>query len=458
MDQTLQKAIMATHITARALALASSGQKNIALGAMREEILASREAILEANARDMDAAATQKTPAAGDEQTAATEPTIREDAVQKNSANPMLDRLLLTAERLDAIAGDMENVTNLPDPVGEVLDTRTRPNGLRIERVRVPIGTILMIYESRPNVTVDSAVLSLKSGNTIVLKGGKEALNTNRALAEAMKRGLQRVQDKTGIPSEAICFIDTTDRSVVGELLNMRGVIDVVVPRGGKGLINFVTSNARIPVIETGASVVHVFVDEKADMAKAIDIVVNAKTRRVSICNTLDVLLVHGAIAAEFLPRLGKALEASSAQKPHPMVEIRCDEQAQKIMESAAIKNITPLDPKKDYDTEFLDYILAIHVVESLDEALAHIAQHSLKHSEAIITEDENNARRFLNEVDAACVYHNASTQFSDGAQFGLGAEMGISTQKFHARGPFALEGLTTYKWVIHGSGQIRPA
>jgi len=323
------------------------------------------------------------------------------------------------------------------------LSERVRPNGLKIQQAAVPFGVILMIYESRPNVTVDAATLSLKSGNAVILKGGKEAINSNRVIVKAIKAALKSV----GAPEDAVQFVDSVEKNSIADFLKMKGLIDVVIPRGGKGLINFVVENSRIPVIETGASVVHTYVDKKFDLRFAVPVIVNSKTRRVSICNALDVLLVHKDSAKKILPSLAKELAQCN-------VEIRADEKAYKILAGyPKLRRIAV----QDFDTEFLDYILAVKIVNNIDEALEHIAKHSLRHTEAIITKDRTAAERFLNEVDAACVYVNAATQFTDGAQFGLGAEIGISTQKLHVRGPFALEGLTTYKWKIYGKGQTRP-
>lgn len=400
----------------RKLAILSTSQKNAALERIGEELLAQTDAILAANKEDVDRA-------------------------KAADATVMVDRLTLNTERLQGIVNELKNVISLPDEVGKIMDERVRLNGLKLSRVRVPLGVVGMIYEARPNVTVDATTLCLKSGNSVMLKGGSDAISTNRALVKAMKEALI----ETDIPPDAIQFIDSTDRAVIGEFLKLRGYLDVVIPRGGRGLIDFVVENSRIPVIETGASVVHTYVDKDADLDKAAAIVVNAKTRRVSICNTLDTLLVHEKIAEKFLKKLTPLLRAKN-------VEMRCDERALVIVGKEGVKA-----KPDDFGKEFLDYILAIKVVDSYEEAVEHIAQHSLKHSEAIVTENATIAERFLHEVDAACVYWNASTQFSDGAQFGLGAEIGISTQKLHVRGPFALEGLTTFKWVGRGDGQTRP-
>lgn len=346
---------------------------------------------------------------------------------EKNGLGPMIDRLMLNNERIENMAREVENVASLKDYVSEIIEDKTREDGLRLQKIRVPFGVIAMIYESRPNVTSDASVLCIKSGNSVILKGGSDAINSNRAIVKIIKEALSQ----TEIPSEAVQFIDTVEHSVVTELLKMKEDIDVVIPRGGKGLINFVSENSRIPVINTGASVVHTYIDKDADIDKACKIVVNAKTRRVSICNALDTLLVH------------KDIEKTLMQKLLPMLKE---------------KNVEVRYPARDEDlgVEFLDYILAVKVVSSLNEAIEHITKYSLKHSEAIVTENRETAEEFLKRVDSACCFWNASTQFSDGAQFGLGAEIGISTQKLHVRGPFALEGLTSYKWVIRGDGHIR--
>ena len=402
---------------ARKLSLFSADDKNKALKRISELLIEQTDLILTENEKDMKEG-------------------------EKNNLGNKLDRLLLTEERVKGIADDTLNVATLPDSVGQIIDERERPNGLKISRVRVPIGVIGIIYESRPNVTVDAAVLCLKSGNAVILKGGSDAINSNRILAKIIRSALE----ETGIDPEAVQFIDSTDRATTAEFLRMKEGIDCIIPRGGKGLINFVKETSSIPVIETGASVVHVYVDKDADIKKAVEIVVNSKTRRVSICNALDVLLVHKDIASEFLLQLAKPLEEKK-------VEVYADAEVQKLLNPYSLI-LNPTD--NDYDTEFLDYKMSIKLVSDLQEALDHIAEHSLKHTECIVTENKEAAEKFLKSVDAACVYHNASTQFSDGAQFGLGAEIGISTQKLHVRGPFALEGLTTFKWVIRGDGQIR--
>lgn len=416
MDLTAQakKAKEASYV----LAKLSTEAKNEALKKIAGRLRANKEEILKANKMDI------------------------KNGEKKGLGN-MIDRLMLNEQRIDGICDECLNVAGLEDHIGKIMDETKRPNGLRIQRVRCPLGVIGIIYESRPNVTVDAAVLCMKSGNAVILKGGSDALNSNRALVKIMKEALS----ETEVPEDAVQFIDTVDRAVTDEFLKLSDYLDVIIPRGGKGLIKHVTENAHVPVIQTGASVVHIYVDEKFDIEKAVPVIVNSKTRRVSICNALDVLLVHKNSAASLLPLLAEKLKEHS-------VEIRACEKAFPALKNYPnLKNLTP----SDYDTEFLDYIMAVKIVDSLDEALEHIKEHSLKHSEAIITENESNAKRFLKEVDSACVFWNAATQFSDGAQFGLGAEIGISTQKLHVRGPFALEGLTAFKWNIYGNGQTRP-
>ena len=380
-----------------------------------EALLSNMDAILKANAEDV-----ARAEAAGQ--------------------TVMVDRLMLNEERVHGIVAELKKVAALEDEIGKIIDTRNHPDGMTIERVRVPLGVVGMIYESRPNVTVDASVLCLKSGNAVMLKGGSDAISSNRVLVNVMKKALE----KTSIPAEAIQFLDTTDRAVTGEFLKLKGYLDVIIPRGGRGLIDFVTQNSTVPAINTGASVVHTYIDKEADLNKAAAIVTDAKTRRVSICNTLDTVLVHEDVAEPFLEQVVPQLKNHN-------VEIRCDERALAMVgpDGVAAKS-------DDFGCEFLDYILSVKVVDSLNEAIDHITKYSLKHSESIVTENPENAERFLNEVDAACVYWNASTQYSDGAQFGLGAEIGISTQKLHVRGPFALEGLTSMKWVIRGDGQCR--
>jgi len=356
----------------------------------------------------------------------------------------MLDRLMLNSNRLEAIAQDVLTVAALPDPVGEIFDMRTQPNGLQIGKKRVPLGVIGAIYESRPNVTIDISVLCLKSGNAIILRGGKEAIHSNSALAKVV----QDASVSAGMPDGSVQFVENTDRALVDHLLTMSDIIDLIIPRGGAGLIKFVSEKACMPAVSGGIGVCHTYVDKSADVNKAVAIADNAKVQRPTVCNALDTLLVHADIAERYLPLI-------AAEWAKAGVEMHCDERALAILKPHAGLKLIPAT-KEDWGKEFLALVAAIKVVDSLDEALAHIERYGSGHSEAIVTEEYPAAMRFLNEVDAACVYVNASTRFTDGGQFGLGAEVGISTQKLHARGPLGLRELTTYKWVIFGSGQVR--
>jgi glutamate-5-semialdehyde dehydrogenase len=343
------------------------------------------------------------------------------------------------------MAQDTKTVAGLPDPVGEEFETRTLPNGLQIGKRRVPLGVVGAIYESRPNVTIDISSLCLKSGNAVILRGGKEAINSNRALAKAA----QEACDQAGVPPGAIQLVESTERTLVNQMLKMKGIIDLMIPRGGAGLIRLVSENAAMPVITGGIGVCHTYVDKSADMGKAVAIAYNAKVQRPTVCNALDCILVHNEIARVYLAALAKEWAKAG-------VEMHCNEQAMAILKPLPSLKLVPATDE-DWGKEYLSLKAAIKVVDSLDEALEHIDRYGSGHSEAIITEDRSAAARFLNEVDAACVYANASTRFTDGSQFGLGAEIGISTQKFHARGPMALKELTSYKWVIQGTGQVRP-
>ena len=356
----------------------------------------------------------------------------------------MVDRLLLNPSRLAGMAADVKAVAALPDPVGEVFDMRTLPNGLIVGKKRVPLGVIATIYESRPNVTVDISVLCLKSGNAVILRCGKEAAASSACLAEVV----QDASSQAGVPEGAVQFIQSLDHSLVEEMIRMRDYIDLVVPRGGAGLIRMVQDKATVPVVAGGIGVCHAYIDKQADIEKAVAIVYNAKVQRPTVCNALDTVLVHKDVAGDFLPRLGREWGKAG-------VEIHADNRALHLLK--------PLYPKateaseEDWGKEFLSLTAAVKVVDSLDEALEHIERYGSGHSEAIVTEDYSAGMRFLNEVDAACVYVNASTRFTDGGQFGLGAEVGISTQKLHARGPMGLKEMTSYKWIIMGSGQVRP-
>jgi len=357
----------------------------------------------------------------------------------------MLDRLMLDTGRLEAIASDVLTVAALPDPVGEVMDMRTMTNGLQLGKKRVPLGVIGAIYESRPNVTIDISVLCLKSGNAIILRGGKEAIHSNTALA----RVVQEACTRAGMPEGAVQFVDNTDRELVTHLLKMNDTIDLIIPRGGANLIKHVTENATMAVVSGGIGVCHTYVDRSADLDKATAIAFNAKVQRPTVCNALDTLLVHADVAGRYLPMI-------AAEWAKAGVEMHCDERALAILKTEPGLKLVPAT-NDDWGKEFLSLTAAVKVVDSLDEALQYIEHYTSGHSEAIVTEEYQSAMRFLNEVDAACVYANASTRFTDGAQFGLGAEVGISTQRLHARGPLGLKELTTYKWIIFGSGQVRP-
>ncbi|HEL1985348.1 TPA: glutamate-5-semialdehyde dehydrogenase [Streptococcus suis] len=395
--------------------LATTEQKNQALSAMADQLVAQTEAILEGNAIDMENA-------------------------QGKISQVMQDRLLLTEERIEAMADGIRALIGLPDPVGLVLEESTRADGLNICKKSIPFGLVGMIYESRPNVTSDAAALAIKSGNAVILRGGKEAFHSAQAIVTALKAGLEQAS----LSPKVIELVQDTSRASATELMTAKGKIDLLVPRGGAGLIQAVVENATVPVIETGTGICHVYVDKDADLDKALRIVVNAKTSRPSVCNAAEVLLVHEEIASQFLPRLEEALAGQ--------VELRADSQAQA---QALLNQSTPAG-ELDFDTEFLDYVLAVKVVSSVEEAISHIAQHSTGHSEAIVTENGQTADHFTLYVDSAAVYVNASTRFTDGGEFGLGCELGISTQKMHARGPMGLREMTTYKYIITGDGHIR--
>jgi glutamate-5-semialdehyde dehydrogenase len=358
------------------------------------------------------------------------------DVKHANLSGALLDRLLLTPERIRETAEAVHDVAALPDPIGDVVEEWTRPNGLNIKKIRVPLGVVGIVYESRPNVTVDAAVLAFKSGNAVVLRGGKEAARSNHALAEILAF-------VPGVPSGSIELLDSSTRETVQELITARGLVDIVIPRGGPALISHVVENATVPVIETGAGNCHIFVDESADLDMASRIVLNAKTQRPSVCNAAEKLLVLSAIASEFIPRIVRELTAAG-------VEVRGDEATLRIA-----PNVKPAN-EQDWGEEYLRLCMAIREVGSLDEAIEHINRYSTKHSEAIITANEGHARKFLRLVDSAAVYWNASTRFTDGGEFGFGAEMGVSTQKLHCRGPFALRELTSTKYQIIGNGQVR--
>ena len=398
--------------TKSAVAGLTSEQKNAALNAMADSLLNCAEDILKANDADMAAA-------------------------KGTVAEVMLDRLKLTSDRIDAMARGIREVAQLPDPVGLTLESHTRPDGLKIEKVSVPMGVIAIIYESRPNVTSDAAALALKSGNVCVLRGGKEAFRSANAIVEVLRAGLKAA----GVPETAVNLVQDTSRASAPELMTANGYIDLLIPRGGAGLISACVRTATVPCIATGTGICHVYVEKTADQEMALNIIENAKTSRPSVCNAEEVLLVDKTISPEFLPKL----HARLGQK----VELRLDEEAAKYIPG------TPAG-ERDFDTEFLDYILAVKCVENVQEAVAHIAVHSTGHSEAIVTRDPAAESYFTANVDSAAVYVNASTRFTDGGEFGLGCEMGISTQKLHARGPMGLRELTTYKYIIHGNGNVR--
>ena len=357
----------------------------------------------------------------------------------------MIDRLTLTKERIEAMAESVKEVAKLPDPIGNVLDSFVRPNGLKITKISVPIGVVGIIFESRPNVTSDAAALSLKSGNVCVLRGGKEAINSNIAISDSFRDALKQ----SGLPENAVNLITDTSRESANELMTAVGYVDLLIPRGGAGLIKACVQNAKVPCIETGTGICHIYVDKYADINKAVSIVENAKTSRPSVCNAAEVCIVDKAVANEFLPKLYEALVEKREAQGKIAVELRLDEQAEKIIKG---KPAT----QNDFDTEFLDYILAIKTVDGVKEAIEHIAAHSTGHSEAIITEDKKSQELFTLSVDSAAVYVNASTRFTDGGEFGLGCEIGISTQKIHARGPMGLKEMTSYKYIVCGNGQIR--
>ena len=364
----------------------------------------------------------------------------RQDLERMDPANPKYDRLKLTEERLQGIAADMENVSTLPSPLNKVLSETTRPNGMVIRKVTVPFGVIGVIYEARPNVTSDAAALCLKAGSAVILRGGKEAINSNLAVSEIMRNAVESV----GFPKDCIALVKDTSRQSATELMQLSDYLDVLIPRGGAGLIRSVVENAKVPVIETGVGNCHIYVDESADVQMAANIIFNAKTSRPSVCNAIETILVHKNIAQKALPEIKKLLDTKN-------VEIRGCETTRKILGDSVIPAT-----EEDYAKEFLDYILAVKVVDSLDDAIDHIAKYSTGHSESIITNDYNNANKFTACVDSAAVYVNASTRFTDGGEFGLGAEIGISTQKLHARGPMGLNELTSCKFIIRGNGQIR--
>jgi glutamate-5-semialdehyde dehydrogenase len=419
---TLLSQARAAKAASRKLGGLSTTVKNRALEMIADALVARQDEIIAANEGDV------------------------ERARDAGLAEAPLNRLKLTPEKIAAIAGDVRTVARLPDPVGEVIDGWRLPNGLQVSRRRVPLGVLAAIFESRPNVTVDIAALCLKSGNACVLRGGSEAIRSNTVLA----RIAREAETDAGVPEGALQFVESTDRALVAQMLTLRDYIDIVVPRGGAELIRFVVENARMPVLTGGVGVCHTYVDASADLDKALAIAFNAKTRNWSICNALDTLLVHASVAGDFLPRIARRWSEAG-------VELRCDERSLALLTGAADGANTVAAATDDFGREFLAPVAAVKVVDSLDEALDHIAEYGTGHSDAIVTENASNARRFTDEVDTAVVYVNASTQFTDGAQFGLGAEIIDSTQKTISRGPTGLREITTYKWIVQGDGQTRP-
>jgi glutamate-5-semialdehyde dehydrogenase len=405
---------------ARELAHCSTAQKDRALQNIADALLDNHPAILAANELDIQASR------------------------EMGLSDSLLDRILITGKRLESMAADVRSIAMLPDPVGQVFEMHTRPNGLQVGKKRVPLGVVGAIYENRPNVTIDISALCLKSGNACILRGGREAVNSNRLLA----RLVQDAIEAAGIPRDAVQLIGDTDRRLVTAMLKMDEYIDLMIPRGGAGFIRFVSENAAMPVVAGGVGVCHTYLDRSALLDKSVDIANNAKTQRPTVCNALDTLLVHAEVAGTHLPAVARKWSEVG-------VEMRCDERAMSLLAPLEGLKLKLADPE-DYGTEFLSLTAGVKIVDSLDEALEHVDAHGSGHSEAIVTEDYSAATRFLEEVDAAAVFVNASTYFCDGAQFGLGAEVGISTQKFHARGPMGLQELTSYKWIILGNGQIR--
>ena len=414
--ETTQEQLVLARSAKKSINTASTALKNQALEAMASQLLKATEAILAANQIDMEAA-------------------------RGKISEVMLDRLFLDKERIVGMAQGIRALIDLPDPIGEVLDTEVLENGLKIQKIRVAMGVIGIIYESRPNVTSDAAALAIKSGNAVVLRTGKDAFHSAQAIVTALKGGLE----ESGLNPALLQLIQDTSRASSFALMKAKGYLDLLIPRGGAGLIQAVVENAIVPVIETGTGIVHVYVDKEADFQKALAIIENAKTSRPSVCNAMEVLLVDRAIASDFLPLVKERLVDDRERS----VELRLDEQAQAIISGTAAQ-------EQDFDTEFLDYILAVKVVDGVEQAVDHIEAHSTHHSDAIVTENPETAACFTKQVDSAAVYVNASTRFTDGGQFGLGCEMGISTQKLHARGPMGLREMTSYKYIVSGNGQVR--
>lgn len=414
--ETTQEQFALAGSAKKSINTASTALKNQALEAMASQLLKATEAILAANQIDMEAA-------------------------RGKISEVMLDRLFLDQERIEGMAQGIRALIDLPDPIGEVLDTEVLENGLEIQKIRVAMGVIGIIYESRPNVTSDAAALAIKSGNAVVLRTGKDAFHSAQAIVTALKAGLE----EAGLNPDLLQLIQDTSRASSLAMMKAKGYLDLLIPRGGAGLIQAVVENAIVPVIETGTGIVHVYVDKEADFQKALAIIENAKTSRPSVCNAMEVLLVDQAIASDFLPLVKERL----VDERERSVELRLDEDAQAIISGKAAQ-------EQDFDTEFLDYILAVKVVDGVEEAVGHIEAHSTHHSDAIVTENPETAAYFTKQVDSAAVYVNASTRFTDGGQFGLGCEMGISTQKLHARGPMGLREMTSYKYIVSGNSQVR--
>ena len=414
--ETTQEQLSLARSAKKSINTASTALKNQALEAMASQLLKATEVILAANQIDMEVA-------------------------RGKISEVMLDRLFLDQERIAGMAQGIRTLIDLPDPIGEVLDTEVLENGLEIQKVRVAMGVIGIIYESRPNVTSDAAALAIKSGNAVVLRTGKDAFHSAQAIVTALKAGLE----EAGFNPDLLQLIQDTSRASSLAMMKAKGYLDLLIPRGGAGLIQAVVENAIVPVIETGTGIVHVYVDKEADFQKALAIIENAKTSRPSVCNAMEVLLVDQAIASDFLPLVKERLVDARERS----VELRLDEQAQAIISGTAAQ-------EQDFDTEFLDYILAVKIVDGVEEAVDHIEAHSTHHSDAIVTENPETAAYFTQQVDSAAVYVNASTRFTDGGQFGLGCEMGISTQKLHARGPMGLREMTSYKYIVSGNGQVR--
>ena len=416
MEMTTQEILLNANKAKLSLALADEAQKSALLRAMADSLLKNADSILAENEKDMKAS-------------------------RGAISEVMLDRLHLDESRIAVMAEGIRAVADLPDPVGRILSRVERPNGMVIEKMSVPMGVVTIIYESRPNVTSDAAALAIKSGNVCVLRGGKESWRSCNAIVKALREGIEA----QGFPRELVSLVEDTTRASAQELMTANGLVDLLIPRGGAGLIRACVENATVPCIQTGTGICHVYVDKDADLEKALNIIENAKTSRPSVCNAEEVCLIHEDVAREFLPMLKKRLVDERANP----VELRLDDMAASVIDG------TPAE-KQDFDTEFLDYILAVAVVSDVQQAIAHIAAHSTGHSDCIITENEETAARFVASVDSAAVYVNVSTRFTDGGEFGLGCEMGISTQKLHARGPMGLEELCSYKYVIRGDGQIR--